>query len=292
MSSLTSELERLRIQVMAYAAIGAALKIRAAGVTGDRAVVEKLEDIARAVHPHLLDAITVSDAEAALLQIQNFLSEATDLIKHADRPAGWSHDDPAHLQKLGTASSAFVRHITNAAATRPALAATLGSAGQFLDVGTGVAGIAIAAARAWPTMQVVGIDILPAALKLAQSNVAASGVASRIVLREQSVADVTDSDVFNAAYLPTTFIPGNIVERALASLKTALVPGGILFAAVTKIPEDKLGAAVARLRPVRAGGYPWTAEEIAARLQKLNYSEVEILATGGHAQLITGRRPL
>ena len=127
-------------------------------------------------------------------------------------------------------------------------------------------------------------------VELARANVATSGVADRIELREQSVQDVSDRDVFNLIWLPTVFIPGEIVAAVLASLRPTLAPGGVLMVAITKIPDDKVGAAVARLRAVRAGGYPWSADEIAKRLRELDYGDVEILPSGTHSQRIIGRR--
>src|SRR6476620_9165419 len=54
---------------------------------------------------------------------------------------------------------------------------------RMLDVGTGVAAMAVAYAELFPRLTVVGIDVLPRVLRLAQRTVAASSVNDRVVLR-------------------------------------------------------------------------------------------------------------
>jgi hypothetical protein len=59
-------------------------------------------------------------------------------------------------------------HRSDAART-PELSSTPQRPGAFLDVGTGVGGLAIEAARVWPALRVVGIDQWEPALALAPS---------------------------------------------------------------------------------------------------------------------------
>ena len=54
---------------------------------------------------------------------------------------------------------------------------------RMLDVGTGVAALAVAYAELFPRLTVVGIDVLPRVLALAAQTVAASSVGDRVVLR-------------------------------------------------------------------------------------------------------------
>lgn len=53
---------------------------------------------------------------------------------------------------------------------------------SFLEVGVGVAAIAIEMARLWPSLRVVGIDGWAPALAVARENVRATDLASRIEL--------------------------------------------------------------------------------------------------------------
>ena len=71
----------------------------------------------------------------------------------------------------------------------------------FLDVGIGVAGICVALCRAFPHLRCVGLDILPRALRLADTELTAAGVRHRVELREQDVQDLSDSDAFDVGCL-------------------------------------------------------------------------------------------
>lgn len=69
-----------------------------------------------------------------------------------------------------------------------------------LDVGAGVGGICVAAARLWPNARVVGLEPAPAPLAEAHRNVAASGVGDRIELRSIRLDELTDIDAFDLAW--------------------------------------------------------------------------------------------
>jgi SAM-dependent methyltransferase len=60
----------------------------------------------------------------------------------------------------------------------------------FLDVGTGVAALAIAMCRLWPSLQVVGIDPSEHALALAREQVAAADASGQVELRQASIEDL------------------------------------------------------------------------------------------------------
>ena len=70
---------------------------------------------------------------------------------------------------------------------------------RMLDVGTGVAAMAVAFAQVFPQLQVVGIDVLDRALDLARRNIAASDVASRVTVRKQDVSGFSDDAGFDLA---------------------------------------------------------------------------------------------
>ncbi|MFO1534001.1 MAG: methyltransferase domain-containing protein [Thermoplasmatota archaeon] len=66
--------------------------------------------------------------------------------------------------------------------------------GNF-HVGTGTGWLAIAVARTFPTLRVVGLDVLPEALDLARRNVAQVGLDERVELR---LLDAAELDAMSA----------------------------------------------------------------------------------------------
>src|SRR5512145_2687553 len=83
----------------------------------------------------------------------------------------------------------------------------LEDSGFFLDVGIGVAGLSIVTARTWPKLRIVGLDVWPPSIELARENVRAAALENRIELRQQSVEELPDEDVFDLAWIPTAFVP-------------------------------------------------------------------------------------
>ena len=80
----------------------------------------------------------------------------------------------------------------------------------------------------WPRMNVAGIDIWEPSLALAGSDVAASGLQDRVVLRKQSVVDLEDREAFTVVFCPAPFFPQDVAAVAMANAFKALVPGGWL----------------------------------------------------------------
>lgn len=165
--------------------------------------------------------------------------------------------------------------IAGLAQRRPALAAVLEAEPRFLDIGTGVAFIAIEAAKLWPTMKVTGIDIWEPALKLAESNIAAEGVGDRVSLRRQSVAELDEEEAFDLVWMPSMFLPLSVIERALPRVVRALAPGGSLILGTYAPPPGPFGRFTSKLLTVRSGGYPWDQEEMTAHLRRLDLVDIE-----------------
>ena len=74
----------------------------------------------------------------------------------------------------------------------------------------------------------------------------------------------------------------------------ALRPGGWIEFAIQNPGPDALTAALARLRTVLWGGYPWTAAEAESLLRQAGYTQVQTLPSGPRAPgvRIIGRRSL
>lgn len=283
-SAIAAEIARHLLSVQALAALGAELRLRQEGLDAHPLLRERLRAAVRAVHPDLPDGLAPDAAATTLASIRFALREATDLLAEPARAPGWRHEDPELIQSIGRASRRVVHEIEAAAAARPALREALRRpGGSFLDVGTGAGWLALAAARAWPALRVVGLDIWEPSLALARANLAAAGpeVAGRIELRQADVAALADRDAFALAWLPLMFLPAALVPAALARLRDALAPGGWLVAGRFAAPpgHPPLGEALVALRTVRSGGHPWTDGELEALLRDAGFGPAEHLPT-------------
>jgi methylase of polypeptide subunit release factors len=58
-----------------------------------------------------------------------------------------------------------------------------------------------------PNASVVGIDVLPRALDLAQETIAARGLQDRLQVRLLPVQDLADEAQFDMAWMPAPFLP-------------------------------------------------------------------------------------
>lgn len=108
----------------------------------------------------ILDALSPGELRAVLAEIRVTLLHGARLAFSATRTLGWSFDDPALLQFAGDTSAGFAIACKQMVVPRLAgLATRMEAGGAFLDVGTGVGAFAIAMARQWPTLRVVGVDV-------------------------------------------------------------------------------------------------------------------------------------
>jgi precorrin-6B methylase 2 len=282
--------QRLGVSVEALAALGAELRLRQEGLEGDPRVRALLHDAVKAVDPRLLDAIDPDRETSVLALIQTIFRQAMDLLESPERIPAWSYQDPIILQSQGQVSRLIVRGIDALAAQRSDLGAMLRRGGAFLDVGTGVGWLAIDTARSWPAMRIVGIEPWEPALALARENLAKSGVAERIELRSQRAEHLDDVATFTLAWLPGPFIAAEIAGPALERVHRALVPNGWLVFGINAPPPGQLEEALAALRSVRSGGYPWTPREVEERLRASDFQAVESFSPGGPILFIVGRR--
>ncbi len=277
---ILAEVRRHLASVQALAALGAELRLRRERLDGHPLVRERLREAVRAIHRDLPDGLPANEAEIALATIGFALRDAADLLADPARGPGWRHEDPALIQSIGQTSRRVVHEAEAAAAARPPLREALRRpGGAFLDVGTGAGWLAIEAARAWPTLRVVGIDVWEPSLALARANLAAEGLEARVELRRQDVAALGDRDAFALAWLPLMFLPEGLVEAALGRVRDALAPGGWLVVGRFPSPPQPLGRALAALRTVRSGGHPWTDAEVEALLGRAGYGSVEHVPT-------------
>ncbi|HVZ50556.1 MAG TPA: class I SAM-dependent methyltransferase [Pseudolabrys sp.] len=288
--TLLETVRELAVSAQAMGALGAELRMRQLGLDGHEHVRPALQAVVDSLGPNLLDNVSPAQAATGIAQLTYALQEALDLIRDPERAPGWTYTDPSILQERGRGSGALATNIANYLRGRPELAQVLQRDCTFLDVGTGAAWIAIEAAKIWPSMRVVGIDILEPALALAEANVAAAGLSDRITLRLQSIAELDAEQAFDLVWLPTMFIPRPVVENAVLRIARAMKPGGIFLFGMFASGPGAQGEAVADLLTVRCGGHPWKREDIDSCLGAAGFAGEDMIQAGLTTRCMLARR--
>jgi SAM-dependent methyltransferase len=163
---------------------------------------------------------------------------------------------------------------------------------RMLDVGTGVAALAVAYAELWPELTVVGLDVLPRALRLAATTVAGSAVSGRVVLREQDVAMLDEPPTYSLAWLPAPFVPEVAVRAGIQAISRALLPGAWVMVGHGKFTGDPLDDAVTRFKTIAYGGTALDDAEATQLLRDAGLADVRSLPTPpGAPAIAVGRRP-
>ena len=210
-------------------------------------------------------------AKASLLQIAAMLSGGT----------AWADQPDDVLLAHGRASARRAQEFTQVMLSNvEGLADRLAAPGaRMLDVGVGVAAMAVYLCEEFPSLTVVGIDVLPKALRLAAHTLANSDVADRVILREQDVAELAELDRFDLAWLPAPFLPEPALRQGLVRVKRALKPGGWLMVGHGKFGDNPLDDALTRLKTVAFGGTVLDHVNAQARLKEIGLTEVRTVPT-------------
>jgi SAM-dependent methyltransferase len=290
---LMKNVHRLRVSVEALAALGATLLLQRGDLEPDPRVGACLQEVLHAIDPQLAEGVG-HRADYARHLVEIVFRQSVELLQHPEHVPGWRHRDPAILQSQGQVSRLIIHGIDDLAAQRPELRAILRGSGTFLDVGTGAGWLTLEAARVWPRLHIVGIDIWEPALALARSNVAASDFGERIELRLEAVERLNQRATYALAWFPGSFIPAETTRQALERIHQALIPGGWVVFALWAPSADPLEAAVAKLRIVRSGGHPWIATEVVDCLRAAGFVGIEALlpgVPGSPIAFVLGRRP-
>ena len=128
---------------------------------------------------------------------------------------------------------------------------------RILDLATGTADLAIAAARRFPSAHVTGVDLTPAMLEVGRRKVEAAGLAGRVALEEGDACALARANG-SADAVVCAFGFRNFPDRAAALREVARVlsPGGHLLVLELFRPRFRvLAAAIAAwIAPVRRGG--------------------------------------
>ncbi|WP_151082585.1 SAM-dependent methyltransferase [Nocardioides cynanchi] len=163
---------------------------------------------------------------------------------------------------------------------------------RMLDVGTGVAAMAVAYAELFPGLTVVGIDVMPRVLAMAERTVAESSVSDRIILREQDVSSLDDPETYVLAWLPAPFIPEAALGPGVLRVVDALQPGGWLMLGHGKYGGSVMNDAIGRFKTVTYGGTALSDEQAEEMLRSAGLLEVRTVPTPEGAPAITvGRKP-
>jgi SAM-dependent methyltransferase len=269
----------------ALAAIGAELTLKQAPEPGHPAVARAIQAVSAAAGLTGLDELTGPQRQMVTGLIRLGLHQASDLLEDPGRPPGWTFTDPAILQGWGRGSAVVPGAL---AAAVPELAGVR----SFLDVGSGIGPLAVAAAGVWPQATVVGIDVWGPSLEAAAANVRAAGLGDRITIRDQDVAALDDAYAYDCAWFPTFFVTEPVLEAAMPRLYRALRPGGWLVLGRMASPPDPLAQAVTTLRLIRGGGADFDARRLAAALEAVGCMAVRVVPRQGPAPMeyVIGQR--
>ncbi|MDA8370470.1 MAG: methyltransferase domain-containing protein [Nocardiopsaceae bacterium] len=154
---------------------------------------------------------------------------------------------------------------------------------RFLDVGTGIGAVAAAViGRAAADARATGLDIRPSTLELAADHLSSLGVRDRVDLREQNVAELAETDVYDLAWLPLAAIAPKAAAAALPRLRTALRPGGLLISSTVLRGARQAPAvreAAIRWRMARKNITPWSAVEAVEQLTAAGFCDVQEIET-------------
>ncbi|MEY2424240.1 MAG: hypothetical protein QOI95_4307 [Acidimicrobiaceae bacterium] len=271
----------------ALAALGAELALQQPDAQAPPEIVTALHAVSTAGGLTDLHELPPPQAAMVLGIIRMSLHQATDLLDHPGKAPGWTFTDPAILDGFGRASAMIPMLIASSHSD-------LAEVTSFLDVGTGVGLLAIAATNVWPSATVVGIDPWEVSLERARANVADAGLASRITLRPQDLASIDDTDAFDCAWIPTFFLTEAALADGLPAVVRALRPGGWVALGLNKPAPDALADATAALRWIRGGGTLLDPDAAGKLLADAGFEAVHTATPSGPTPLalVLGQRPV
>ncbi len=277
------------------AALGAALDAKETGTPLHPAIQARIAEVLDALEiDGMTEGVNAADCGRTLAEIRFGMLLDAKLLLSSTRSLSWTHTETEILQAGGEVSAGFAPALTQTIVPQlEGLSRRLGSPeGSFLDVGAGAAGLSIAMARLWPSLNVVGIDPWAPSLALARENVRTAGLIGRIQLRQQAVEDILDADAFDLAWLPSAFIPENVIPAACEHVYRALRPGGWLLFAMANPGSDPVSASLVRLRTVLWGGCLMDPDQVGTLLKGTGFVDVRTLAIppGAIVALTAARR--
>lgn len=273
---------RLLASTEALAALGARAGVEPDSIPSE--IAAAIDDVLTAAGVPDLSTLPPPQRAMVAAFVRSAFGQAGNLLTQPARDAGWAYTDSTVLEGQGRGSMIL-----------PSILAQTGEFGEvtsFLDVGTGVGWLAVGAAQVWPDSRIVGIDTWEPSLERARTNVADTGLGDRIELRNENLADLGDRDRFDLTWLPSFFMPRDVVAAGLGRILAATRPGGQVVVARYDPPSDELANATLRLRTIRDGGAWLETEEIIGLLGASGWADVRTVPTAGPMPLtfVAGRR--
>ena len=245
---------RLSAQAEALAALAAALRLRQSKSEAAPEVQAALDEVVAALGlTDALESASPAELAAALAPIRALFLQANDLLTDPARAPGWSYTDADVLESLGRTSAGFAGVLRDTVAPQlDGLEERLAAEGaSFLDVGVGVAGLAIAMAGQWPNLRVVGIDPWEPSLALARANVSAAGLDDRIELRGARAEELDDRHAFDLAFLPAPFSLGRCSTAPWGACGRPSAPAAGSWSACIAVATASTRRSLSYVRPAR-----------------------------------------
>jgi ubiquinone/menaquinone biosynthesis C-methylase UbiE len=269
---------RLLAQAQALSAVTSYLRMGEEGKEVDPALRERIERVVDLLDARdTLSGLTDQERSIVTSFARSYARQAVELMDEPFRPNAWTHSDATILQAQGAASAIVARLVAEAGLGGPNI--------RILDIGTGVARLAIAFAGKFPGSTVVGLDPWAPAIDLARSNVKDTGLEDRVTLYQLGVEEYEDDDGFDLVWFPSFFIPDAAIDSALRRVRSMLRPGGVVAMGVFERQDDPLAGAVDAMITVRSGGAVLEPAEAIARMKAAGF-------TGAYEAKRTWQAPL
>ncbi len=235
-------------------------------------------------HDRVRDAQNGARAASSLLQAAAVL---------ADDAAGWSLMPDEILLAQGHTSAHSASAFAEGIMALPTMQERLHREGAcMLDVGVGVGALAVAFCELFPALTVVGIDVFPRALRLAEQTVAESSTGGRVILREQDFGELSDVSAYDLAWVPAPFLPATALEAGTARLVDAVRPGGWVVLGHGKSSVGSVEDALTRFKTLAYGGTMLDDRQARDLLEDAGFVSVTHIPTPPGAPAITvGQAP-
>jgi precorrin-6B methylase 2 len=261
-------------------AVGLALQARIDRPPTDDALDGRIDDVLELLGIRgIAGDLSEADSASLLAGIRTDLFTAATALRGTSPVSGWTHVKADLLQSAGDVSAGFPRLLlTRIAPQLEDLGERLASPdGAFLDVGVGVAALSIAMVRQWPRLRVVGVDPWGPAIMLGRRNVQSAGLAGQIDLREAAAEELSETNAFDLAWIPSLFIPQRSIARIVERVARSLRPGGWLLFAAINPDSEPLAMAINSFRATLWGGSVLDAGAVRALLTNSGLVDVRLL---------------
>src|SRR5262249_40597449 len=153
--ALRDMVAQLSASASALAVLGAELQARVSGKPIHPTLRTQVDDLLREAGAlQALEGTSAAEVAPLLAEIRHFWELDNDFLMTPERAPGWTYTDSDVLQGGGEITQGFANVLPRFLPQLEGLAARLdASDATFLDVGTGVARLAIAMARKWSSLR-------------------------------------------------------------------------------------------------------------------------------------------